>query len=296
MWKERFIKYLRHERNYSSHTEISYLNDIEQFQIFVEKDIEKFDITLIDTDTIRNWIYELSNNGAKATTINRKLSSIRSFFRYLHKIGAISDNPAKKITRLKTPKTLPQFATHEEITKILDNKSSFTDNFEGHRNRFIIELFYNTGARQSELLELKDEDINHFKKEIMINGKGNKQRIIPISDYTYDKLVEYIEKRDKSIENKTQYLFVRINGDKLSKSIMYSIINKHLEDIPTLTKKSPHTLRHSFATEMLNNGADINAVKQILGHSSLSSTEIYTHVTFDELKKVYKQAHPRAKN
>ena len=296
MWKDKFIKYLRYEKNYSSHTEISYFNDISQFQEFVEKETSGFDIKQIDSDIIRNWIYELSNNGTKARSINRKISSIRSFFQYLLKIGEISNNPTRKIKGLKTSKNLPQFATHKEISRILDDESAFTDDYEGKRNRFIIELFYTTGARQSELINLKDKDINHNRKEILINGKRNKQRIMPLSDGTYDKLKEYIVERDREIENKSPYFFVRIDGEQLSKNSMYSIINKHLADIPTLTKKSPHTLRHSFATEMLNNGADILAVKQLLGHTSLSSTEIYTHVTFEELKKVYNQAHPRAKN
>ncbi len=296
MWKDKFIKYLRHEKNFSTHTEISYFNDLTQFEEFVKNETGTFDINIIDSSIIRSWIYKLSSENLKASSINRKLSSIRSFFQYLLKTEAISNNPAGKINGLKTEVNLPQFATHKEITQILDSETSFTDNFEGHRDRFIIELFYTTGARQSEMAELRDSDINHFKKEIKLNGKRNKQRIIPLSEQTYEKLIRYIEIRDKSIENKSSYLFVRISGEQLSRFIMYSIINKHLGDIPTLKKKSPHVLRHSFATEMLNNGADINTVKQLLGHTSLSSTEIYTHVTFEELKKVYNQAHPRAKN
>ncbi len=295
MWKERFIEYLRNEKNYSSHTEISYLSDLTQFEEYVENEIQEFDPTNIDTDIIRNWIYELNLKGLKPRSINRKLSTIKAFFQFVLKKGGITKNPATNITGLKTPKNLPQFVSHDDLVKILDNELAFPKNFEGKRDKFLIELFYATGARRSELSNLKNEDINHSKKEILINGKRNKQRIIPLSDNTYSKLEKYIETRDLEVENKSTNLFVRIDGEPLNPEAMYIIINRHLDSIPTLTQKSPHTLRHSFATEMLNNGADITAVKELLGHSSLSSTEIYTHVTFEELKKAYNKAHPRAK-
>lgn len=296
MWKEKFIEYLRNEKNYSSHTEISYLRDLDQFQIFVEGVLPNFDPVLIDTDIVRNWMYELNQSGLKPRSINRKLSTIRSFFQFVLKKGGVEKNPAINIKGLRAPHDLPQFATHSELTSILDDEQAFSDDFEGRRNRFLIELFYLTGARRSEIANLKDSDINHSKKEMLITGKGNKQRIVPLSDGGYEKLVTYIEDRNREVENKSANLFVRKDGRQLGVSVMYSIINRHLDGIPTMTKKSPHTLRHSFATEMLNNGAEITAVKQILGHESLTSTEIYTHVTFEELKKVYNQAHPRAKN
>lgn len=296
MWKDKFIDYLRNEKNYSSHTEISYLNDLTQFQSFVENSLPEFDPELIDSDIIRNWLYDLNTRGLKPRSINRKLSTVRSFFQYMLKKGVVKKNPAINIKGLKAPSDLPQFATHYEIISILDDVTAFSDDFEGRRNKFLMELFYLTGARRSELANLKDADINHLKKELLITGKGNKQRIVPLSDSTYVKLVNYITDRDAEVENKSSYLFVRIDGKQLSTHHMYNIINRHLDSITTMTKKSPHTLRHSFATEMLNNGAEITAVKEILGHASLSSTEIYTHVTFEELKKVYNKAHPRAKN
>lgn len=296
MWKDKFIDYLRNEKNYSSHTEISYLNDLTQFQSFVENSLPEFDPELVDSDIIRNWLYDLNTRGLKPRSINRKLSTVRSFFQYMLKKGAVKKNPAINIKGLKAPKDLPQFATHDEIISILDDVTAFSDDFEGRRNKFLMELFYLTGARRSELANLKDDDINHNKRELLITGKGNKQRIVPLSDSTYVKLINYIADRDAEVENKSSCLFVRIDGRQLSTHHMYNIINRHLDSITTMTKKSPHTLRHSFATEMLNNGAEITAVKEILGHASLSSTEIYTHVTFEELKKVYNKAHPRAKN
>lgn len=296
MWKEKFLSYLRHEKNYSSHTEISYFRDLEQFQEYIEREMTGFDPLLIDADVVRNWMYELNALGLKPRSINRKLSTIRSFFHYLLKKGVISKNPAVNIKGLKAPKELPQFATNDELSRILEDDSLFSDDFEGRRDRFLLELFYLTGARRSELVNLNDSDINHDRKELLITGKGNKQRMIPLSDKSYEKLTNYIIERDRDIENKSPALFVRINGERLNAHNMYVIINKSLESITTMGKKSPHTLRHSFATEMLNNGAEITAVKQLLGHASLASTEIYTHVTFEELKKVYNKAHPRAKN
>ena len=296
MWKKRFIDYLRNEKNYSSHTEISYLKDLTQFEEYVTQNIEDFDPTGIDSDIIRNWIYDLNTKGLKPRSINRKLSTLKTFFQFVLKKGGIAKNPAANITGLKTSKNLPQFISHHEMEKILDNKTAFGDDFEGVRDQFLLELFYTTGARRAEIAALKDSDINHTKKEILINGKRNKQRIVPISDNTYAKLMEYINKRDSEVENKSPNLFVRTDGRPLSSETMYIIINRHLDSITTITQKSPHTLRHSFATEMLNNGADITAVKELLGHASLASTEIYTHVTFEELKKAYNNAHPRAKN
>ncbi len=296
MWKDKFIEYLRNEKNYSPHTEISYLNDLNQFYEYVSKTIGDFEPDQIDIDIIRNWIYELSTNKLKPRSINRKLSTIKSFFQYLLKKGEITKNPAKNIHSIKTPKNLPEFATHKDIIKVIDDELNFSSDFEGHRDRFILELFYTTGARSSEIQNLKDSDINHSKKEILIKGKGNKERIIPMSDDTFDKMIKYITERDLNIENKSGYLLVKNNGKQIDRIMMYNIVNRYLDHIPTLSKKSPHTLRHSFATEMLNNGAEITAVKELLGHASLSSTEIYTHVSFEELKKVYNKAHPRAKN
>ncbi|MCW1734078.1 site-specific tyrosine recombinase/integron integrase [Anaerorudis cellulosivorans] len=295
MWKEKFIAYLRFEKNYSSHTEISYLNDLNQFETFIVGECGEFDPGNIDSDLIRTWIAQLMEEGMKPRSVNRKLSAVKSFFKYLKKQGVITRNPAERVGGPKVEKKLPVFVSDKDMERILDDENEYPDDFEGHRDRFIMELFYVTGIRRSELIGLKDSDIDFYNHTLRVTGKRNKQRLIPLSDMTIEKLNEYIRIRDANVKNKSTFLFVKNNGEPMNPVMVYKVINTHLSGIATLTKKSPHVLRHSFATEMLNNGAEINAVKELLGHSSLASTEIYTHVTFDELKKVYKNAHPRAK-
>ena len=294
MWKEKFIEYLRYEKNHSSLTEIFYTRDISQFEEFIKDEFSDLNPTEIKSEHIRIWMSHLMELGQKPTTINRKLSSLKSFFKFLIKKGAIEKNPAELLRGPKSSKKLPSFVKNESLTRILDDELNFSDDFRGYRDRFIIELFYMTGIRRTELISIKDSDINFGNNTILINGKRNKQRIIPFSNETREKMIKYIEVRDAEIENKSSNLFVKEDGGPLYPKLVYNIIRSHLENIKTISKKSPHVLRHSFATEMLNNGADINAVKEILGHASLSSTEIYTHVTFEELKKAYHNAHPRA--
>jgi len=295
MWKEKFIMYLRFEKNYSSHTEISYLNDLNQFETFIVGECGEFDPGKIDSDLIRTWIAQLMEEGMKPRSVNRKLSAVKSFFKYLKKQGVITRNPAERVSGPKVEKKLPVFVSDKDMEQILDDENEYPDDFEGHRDRFIMELFYVTGIRRAELIGLKDSDIDFYNHTLRVTGKRNKQRLIPLSDITIEKMKEYIQIRDDHVKNKSGFLFVKNDGEPMSPVMVYKIIHTHLSGIATLTKKSPHVLRHSFATEMLNNGAEINAVKELLGHSSLASTEIYTHVTFDELKKVYKNAHPRAK-
>lgn len=293
MWIEKFIRYLRYEKNRSSHTEISYLNDLRQFQGFIESQTGEFNPETIDSDLIRMWIMHLVEQGLKATTANRKLSTIKSFYTFLQKKQLVSLNPATHITGPRTEKKLPSFVKHSDMLEVL-NPDSFSDNFEGKRNLFLIELLYLTGMRREELIGLKDEDVDQSNKTLRIQGKGNKERIIPFSDQTSQLFSEYICIRNRDIENRTPYLFVRKNGKRMYPEMVYTIVNKHLSNVKTLSTKSPHVLRHSFATVMLNSGAEINAIKDLLGHASLASTQIYTHVTFKELKEVYDNAHPRA--
>ncbi len=295
MWKEKFIKYLRYEKNYSSLTEISYLNDLTQFEEFVVGEKGKFQPEEIDTPLVRSWIASLMEQGLKPRTVNRKLSAAKSFFRYMEKRGAVKKNPAQAVRGPKTTKRLPTFVNHKQMTEVLDNELAYSDDFRGTRDRFIIELLYVTGIRRAELISLKDNDVDFRAGTLRVTGKRNKQRIIPFTDETKEKMQQYMQVRDKEIENKSPNLFVKEDGDPLYPRLVYSIVRDHLDSIPTLTKKSPHVLRHSFATGMLNNGAEINAVKELLGHSSLASTEVYTHVTFEEMKKTYQHAHPRAK-
>lgn len=295
MWKEKFIQYLRVEKNYSSHTGISYFEDLSQFEEFINGEQGAFDPTRIDSDHIRIWMSQLMEQGLKARSVNRKLSAVKSFFRYLKKKGVIVQNPAEAVTGPKTNKKLPSFVNDTEMTKVIDDPMEYSDDFRGHRDRFLIELLYLTGMRRAELIALKDTDIDFGACTLRVTGKRNKQRIIPFSDATKEKLKEYIAVRNAEIENKSPFLFVKEDGEPLYPKLVYNVIHHHLSNILTLAKKSPHVLRHSFATEMLNNGAGINAVKELLGHSSLASTEVYTHVTFEELKKAYHYAHPRAK-
>ena len=296
MWKDKFIDYLRYEKNYSSQTEISYFKDISQFEEFMHEECGSFDPTAVESDHIRNWMIHLMEEGVKARSVNRKLSAIRSFFRYLKRKGFVTNNPATGINGPKMPKKLPGFVKDREMSLVIDNANEYPDNFCGHRDRFLIELLYLTGMRRAELIALRDSDIDFEGCTLRVTGKRNKQRIIPFSPGTREKICNYIEKRDAEVENKSPFLFVKKDGNPLYPKLVYNIIHSHLSSIPTLSHKSPHVLRHSFATEMLNNGADINAVKELLGHSSLASTQIYTHVTLEEMKKTYDHAHPRAHN
>ena len=293
MLKEKFIKYLRYEKNCSSHTEISYFKDLTQFQEFIENEVGEFDPLTISTDLVRMWIVYLMEYGNKPSTVNRKLSTIKSFFRFLQKKELLAVNPALYIQGPKKEQKLPSFVKHTDMVKVL-SPDSFTDDFEGCRNLFLIELLYLTGMRTDEVVKLKDVDVDLTSNLLHVHGKGNKDRMIPISEKTNNLFVEYIQKRNDEIENRTPYLFVRKNGQQLYHRMVYAIVNKHLSGVKTISMKSPHVLRHSFATAMLNNGAEINSVKSLLGHASLSSTQVYTHVTFKELKKVYNNAHPRA--
>ena len=293
MWKEKFINYLRYEKNYSSHTEISYFKDLTQFQNFIKNEIGQFDPFTISSDQIRMWIVKLMEKGQKSSTVNRKLSTIKSFYKFLQKKELMEMNPARYIQGPKIETKLPSFVRHSDMLKVLSS-DSFTDDFEGHRNRFLIELLYLTGMRREELVMLKNSDVDLYSNLLHVHGKGNKDRLIPISEKTNQLFINYTCIRNDKVENRAPYLFVRKNGKRLYSEMVYSIVNKHLSDVKTLSVKSPHVLRHSFATAMLNNGAEINAIKNLLGHASLSSTQIYTHVTFKELKKVYNNAHPRA--
>lgn len=293
MMIERFIKYLRYEKSRSSHTEISYLNDLNQFKEFVEAETGEFDPNTIDADLIRMWIAHIVELGFKTTTANRKLSTVKSFYTFLQRKQIISINPATHIPGPRIEQKLPSFIKHSDMMEVL-NPNSFSDDFEGKRNLFLIKLLYLTGMRREELIGLKDKDIDLSRNTLLIHGKGNKERILPFSDKTKQLFLEYQSVRDEEIENRSPYLFVRKNGKRIYPEMVYTIVNKHLSGVKTLSVKSPHVLRHSFATVMLNNGAEINAIKNLLGHTSLASTQIYTHVTFRELKEVYDNAHPRA--
>ena len=295
MWKEKFIEYLRYEKNYSSQTEISYLNDIIQFEEFIKAKDDNLSLTSVDSDFVRIWMGSLIEKGFKASTVNRKLSALKCLFNFLTKSNIIEKNPVESVSGPKLRPRIPSFVNERQMDEILDDSTNFSEDFRGVRNQFLIEILYLTGMRRAELISLKDSDIDFTSCTLRVTGKGNKQRLIPFSNLTKEKLKKYIQIRNKEIENKSPFLFVKEDGEAMYPKLVYRIINTYLNSISTLSKKSPHVLRHSFATVMLNNGAKINSIKEILGHISLSSTEIYTHVTFEEIKKTYQNAHPRAK-
>jgi integrase/recombinase XerC len=290
---EKYIKYLRYEKNYSLHTEISYSKDLHQFAEFLSLHFPDVDIKSVDNDVIRMWIVSLMEDKMSPRSVNRKLSALKSFYKYLLRIGEMSSNPMKKIVGPKTSKPIPAFVNNSDMDKILD-EAGVEDDFESFRNHVMIELFYVTGIRRAELLGLKDVDIDFGSKTIQVTGKRNKQRLIPVSDDMLLLIEQYMNMRNEEVENQSGYFFVKKDGEKLYPMMIHRIVTESLKQISTLSKTSPHILRHSFATGMLNNGADINAVKELLGHSSLAATEVYTHTSFEELKKIYNKAHPRA--
>jgi integrase/recombinase XerC len=291
---ESFLQYLQYEKNYSSHTVESYKNDLLQFKEFVCGD-GSFRPQEIDAVIVRRWMVSLMGQSYSPLSVNRKLSSLKSFFKYLHKYNYIESSPVKRISGPKVNKPLPYFVKEKEMDRLLLEMEQEEITFEGERNKAIIDAFYTTGMRCAELVGLENGDVDFGAHLLKVNGKRNKQRLIPFSNNLAKTLSDYKTIKDKEIEpGVSRAFFVRKNGKALSNAIVYDIVNKQLSDIPNLSKKSPHVLRHTFATSMLNNGADLNAVKELLGHASLSSTEVYTHTTFEELKKVYHQAHPRA--
>ena len=289
-----FLDYLRYERNYSNYTIEAYSKDLRQFEEYVKLNKESVFVPGdVDADLVRSWIVSLMDEKISPVSVNRKLSSLKSFFKFLMKQGSISVNPLRLITGPKTKKPLPYFVRDKEMELLLDG-DGFDEDFEGVRDRLILEMLYDTGIRRSELIGIQDSDVDFGAMQIRVTGKRNKQRLIPFAEGLKNLIQAYTEVRNREVGSESGWFFVRKNGEQLSVSIVYTIVKDKLSEIPTLAKRSPHVLRHSFATSMLNNGAELNAVKEILGHSSLASTSVYTHTTFEELKKVY-HAHPRAK-
>lgn len=289
-----FIKYIRYEKRLSEHTINSYETDLIQFRnfVFVESNDDELNP---EYQKIRAWIASLSEQGLSAVSINRKVSSLKSYVKYLMKFGHIFKNPMLKIVLPKAKKRLPEFVQENQMNN-LDNASLFSDDFFGIRDRFMIELFYNTGMRLSELINLKHIDIDVSRGNIKILGKGNKERIVPFNTYINNMYKLYVSQKSDfgfSCEAK-DFIFVTDKGEKMYPNFVYRKIQHYLGLVSQLEKRSPHVLRHSFATHMLNNGADLNSIKELLGHTSLAATQVYTHNTFSKIKTIYKQAHPRA--
>ena len=293
MLKEAFLDYLRLERNYSERTIVSYGTDLREFEGYLEKTEAELDFTKVHADVVRNWISELMDEGRTATSVNRKLSSLRSFYRFLLRRKEITVNPMLKIVGLKKKKPLPSFVREKDMNRLLDGLS-FDEGFEGCRDRTILEMFYATGMRLSELIGLDDVDVDFSARLIKVTGKRNKQRLIPFGDELAEDLLVYIKVRNDAFPDGVEAFFIRKNGKRMYPMQVYRIVKRNLSKVVTLKKKSPHVLRHTFATAMLNDNAELRAVQALLGHESLATTEVYTHTTFEELKKVYEQAHPRA--
>lgn len=288
-----FLDYLLHERNYSKGTVEYYRADILELQRFGEEMLGDLTPSDVDAELVREWIASLMDKGLASNTINRKLSSIRTYYKFLLRRGEVAVDPLRKVTGPKKKKPLPVFLREGEMNRLLDDMD-FGEGFEGCRDHMIIEMFYATGMRLSELIDLDDKDVDFSGSCLKVTGKRNKQRLIPFGDELRDWMLGYIDVRNEMIPERSEAFFVRENGERLYKNLVYNLVKRNLSKVATLKKKSPHVLRHTFATTMLNNNAELGAVKELLGHESITTTEIYTHATFEELKKVYKQAHPRA--
>lgn len=288
-----FLQYIKYIRHYSPNTVLSYQKDLEQFFSYSGFDGGSEE-SAVNAQHIREWIIHLMENGNTARTTNRKISALKRYFGYLLKEGIISANPAKRVLTPKTDKKLPVFVSENHMDNLLD-QVEFGEDYDGFRNRVLIETFYNTGIRLSELVNLKTGDIDISHQTIKVLGKRNKERIIPISPVFFELIQEYMSVRLKEFPGlNADYLFLTSSGKKIYPRLVYRIVHRFLTMVTTVDKKSPHVLRHTFATHMLNKGADLNAIKELLGHANLSATEVYTHNTFEKLKSVYKQAHPRA--
>jgi len=290
---ELFLNYLKYEKRYSQNTLTAYDNDLDQFILFGKKLVEDFCVEEVDYHLIRQWIVSLMDNGISAKSVNRKISTLKTFFKFLMREGVIEKNPTDKIAIPKMGKKLPVFVQEKEMNRLLDGRF-FTEDFEGRRDKAVVSLFYGTGIRLSELVGIRFSDLNLNEKMVKVNGKRDKQRLVPFPLEISTVLTDYITLRNELFPDSGNFLFLTENGDPVYNKLIYRIVKKQLSLVTTVEKKSPHILRHSYATHLLNRGADLNAIKELLGHANLAATQIYTHTTFEQLKKVYKQAHPRA--
>ncbi len=289
-----FLNYLTFQKRYSRHTIISYENDLTGFFDFVVLQYKSMELTEISASVVRSWLASLKGNKITSKTINRKISTLKSFFKYQLKMNKIEVNPVSAITSLKISKRLPSFVEQKDI-KTLFGYVEFPDTWEGKTNRLLLLIFYETGIRLSELINIKESHIDNSKGSVKVLGKGNKERIIPVNNALLKKIESYISEKNSNINARgNDFLFINVKGKKLYPKYVYNVVKKYLGDVSTNERKSPHVLRHTFATHLTNNGADINAIKELLGHASLASTQIYTHNSIDKLKEVHKLAHPKS--
>jgi len=288
-----FFKYLQYEKRYSKHTIVSYQNDLTQLQKFLLKSYPETAIEDVNHSILRDWIINMSENGLNEKSINRKLVTLRTFYKFLLKNDLIEKNPVAKLSNLKTKKNLPYFVRENEIRYIFD-QDLFNDEFSGIRDHLVLEIFYGTGIRLSELIELKISRVNMIDSSIKVLGKRKKERIIPITESLLSMIEQYISLRNKEFDDNTNdFLIVSNRGEKSYPMMINRIVKKYFVGV-SVDKKSPHILRHTYATHLLERGADLNAVKDLLGHQSLAATQVYTHNSLGKLKKVFDQAHPKA--
>ncbi|ANH80690.1 integrase [Niabella ginsenosidivorans] len=289
-----FISYLQFEKRYSKHTVIAYTSDLNEFLSFVTKVWGTLPVKEISYSIVRSWLASLMEAEITPRSINRKISALKSFFKYHIKTGTIGENPMFKVVAPKVSKRLPSFINENDLLLLNETVSGATEDWKTLNAKLLIALFYGTGMRLSELIQLKETQLDFYRKQVKILGKGNKERIVPLNKVLLDAINEYMGLKRKQFAQLPVELLVTEKGKKLYPKYAYLLVKKYLSVIPTLDKKSPHVLRHSFATHLMNNGAEIKAVKDLLGHASLAATQVYTHNTIEKLKDVYKNAHPKA--
>ena len=293
MFIERFTNYLQYEKRFSAHTLSAYLQDLQQFQKFLFQ--SELDFAAVKHHDVRSWIVDLLDKQAEPRSVQRKLSTLRTFYKFLLREMLVEANPTLQVKAPRVSKILPVFIEDSNLNNLLDNAEVFGEGFEGLRDRVVLELLFGTGIRLAELITLSDADVNLYEQTIKVFGKRSKERIIPVNVSLMKLLKQYIEEKSKqNFQNLSQKLLVTSEGKAAYPKLIYRIVKKYLAYISTNGKKSPHVLRHSFATSLLNKGADLNAIKELLGHASLAATQVYTHNSVERLKTIYKQSHPKA--
>lgn len=291
--QESFINYLKYEKRYSHLTAIAYKKDLDQFEEFFVKMVGDFNVEGINDKTARMWVVEMMDNGLSARTVNKKISALKSFYKYLLRLEVVKEDNLVNVIVPKVRKKLPQFVEEKNLNHLLDD-GFFGEDFEALRDKLILSLLYGTGIRLAELMHLKDADIYQSEFLLKVLGKRNKERIIPYPRSLNLLIEQYREERTKLFGSPVKCLLLTVKGKPVYEKLIYRVVSEKLALVTTIDKKSPHVLRHTFATHLLNRGADLNAVKEMLGHSNLSATQIYTHTSMDKIQKVYRQAHPRS--